>query len=354
MFDFTRTEFFKLAIHQLGNKSRGEGYEASASEHPLHEDLLQEVLFKYFFSAFKGDEQWRFSHPADLRMNDMYTYCQNMFAQPEAFLEISGHMLHHLYEASNHPKIKPGELFVALFHDVLIDDELVDAIGIFKAENKHTFLQVGQEYKRLLVQPREGIDTRKLDKGVLIFNTLADEGYLVKTIDALAGQSDDAQYWNTDFLGLAPIENAVYTTRAYLHLYKDFVEETVAADTEKGKLAALGAVNRAVEYFEQNEDFRLGNFAETVFEQPEMQAKFIDYTERKATERKKPLEEVFEISNIAVKQEKKRLKHLITLDDAIQIKLNPALSDHNNAAIERGYDPDRKQYYYKIYYRQEN
>jgi len=354
MFDFTHLLFDKLVIHRVGNKANDEGYFASKAEHNLMDDQLQVVLFDYFFSSFKGEDQYKFSHSADLRMNDMYTYCQNIFNNADSFLQMSEHILTHLYNKSDHPKIKSGELYVCLFRDVLIDDELVDAIGIFKSEQKSTFIQVNEASQSLRIGYFEGIDTKKLDKGVLIFNTLEEEGYMVKTIDALNRSDDEAKFWKSDFLGIKPIENSVYTTKAYLNLARDFVEETLVAQPEVGKKEGLEVMTKAVEYFEQNEDFRLDNFAETVFDEPEVQTKFKEYKQKQQDENELALEDTFEISEPAVKKEKKRIRHLITLDDSVQIKLNPNHQERNNQVIERGFDSQRGQYYYKIFYEYES
>ena len=348
MFDFSHLLFDKLIIHQTGNKNRGEASVVSESEHDLLDDQLQVILFDYFFSSFKGDEQFRFQHPADLRMNDMYTYCQNIFNNPETFVEVSKHILNHLFVKSDHPKIKSGELYICLFRDCLLEDELVDAIGIFKSETKSTFIHFDKDSKNLKINYNHGIDTKKLDKGVLIFNTMEDEGYLVKTIDALSGSNDDAKFWQQDFLNIHPIEDSVYTTKAYLNLCQDFVEENLVAKPDVGKKGGLETVSKAVEYLEQNQDFEMDTFTEAVFEAPEIQEKFREYKEARSEE--KGLEESFEISDAAVKKEKKRIKHLITLDDSIQIKLNPNHQERNNDVLERGYDEMHKRYYYKVYY----
>lgn len=354
MFNFTHLLFDKLVIHRVGNKANEEGYFASKAEHDLIDDQLQVVLFDYFFSSFKAEDQYKFDHSADLRMNDVYTYCQNIFHNPDTFLEMSEHLLKHLYEKSDHPKIKQGELYVCLFRDCLIDDELVDAVGIFKSEQRSTFIQVNEGSQSLEIKYYEGIDTKKLDKGVLVFNTLEEEGFMVKTIDALNGTNDEAKFWKNDFLGIKPIEDSVYTTKAFLNLAKDFVEETMVAQPEVGKKEGLDVVNKAVEYFEQNEDFRLDNFAETVFEEPEVQAKFKEYKQQKQEETDLQLEDTFEISDKAVKKEKKKIKHSITLDDSIQIKLNPNHQERNNQVVERGFDAQKGKYFYKIFYEYES
>lgn len=350
MFDFSHLVFNKLAVHRVGNKLNEEECFASKTLHDLSDDNLQVVLFDYFMNSFKNEDQYKFSHDADLRMNDMYTYAQNIFNEPDSFLQISEHILNHLYQQSDHPKIKSGELYVVHFKECLIDDELVDAIGIFKSEQKSTFLQLNEGTQSLKIAYYEGIDTKKLDKGVLIFNTLEEEGFLVKIIDALNSNNDEAKYWKDSFLGLSPIENSVYTTKSYLNLCKNFVEERLSPQPEKGKKEGLEVVNKAVEYFEKNEDFRLENFSETVFEEPEVQEQFRDYKQNYETEHKTALEETFEISEPTVRKEKKRIKQTILLDDSIQIKLNPNHAERNNQVIERGYDESRGQYYYKVFY----
>lgn len=354
MFNFTHLLFDKLVIHRVGNKANEEGFYASKAEHDLIDDQLQVVLFDYFFSSFKSEDQYKFDHSADLRMNDVYTYCQNIFHNADSFLEMSEHILKHLYEKSDHPKIKQGELYVCVFRDCLIDDELVDAVGIFKSEQRSTFIQVNEGSQSLEIKYYDGIDTKKLDKGVLIFNTLEEEGFMVKTIDALNGSNDEAKFWKDDFLGIKPIENSVYTTKAFLNLAKEFVEETMVAQPEVGKKEGLDVVNKAVEYFEQNEDFRLDNFAETVFDEPETQSKFKEFKQKKQEEADVKLEDTFEISDTAVKKEKKKIKHSITLDDSIQIKLNPNHQERNNHVMERGFDAQKGKYYYKIFYEYES
>lgn len=354
MYDFTQLVFNKLIVHKVGNKAKDEGCFTSATEHPLDDDILQEVLFNYFFSSFKSEEQYKFGHSADVRMNDMYTYCQNIFNNPDTFVEISEHILTHLYDKSDHPKIKSGELYICYFSDCLIDDELVDAIGIFKSEQKSTFIQLNPSAGRLELAHYEGIDTKKLDKGCLIFNTVEDEGFIVKIIDALNSNNDEAKFWKDDFLGLEPVVDSVYTTKSYINLCKNFVDEVMAVDTPMDKKQKLDVVNKSVEYFEQNEDFRLDNFAEVVMDEPEMQEKFKNYKREKEVENKVQYEENFEISQPAVVKEKKKIKQTINLDDSITIKLNPDHHARNNSVIERGFDQEKGQYFYKIYYEYES
>ena len=57
------------------------------------------------------------------------------------FITISKKITQHLFEQSNHPHIKNGEVYVTYLTNISIDNNVVDAIGIFKSEIKTDFLQ---------------------------------------------------------------------------------------------------------------------------------------------------------------------------------------------------------------------
>ena len=355
MFDFSHLLFQHLIAHKVGNKAREEACFHSEKEHPLEDDDLQVVLFDFFFSSFKSEEQYHFSHSADLRLNEMYSYCKKLFADQSDFVAVSRHMLEHLYERSDHPNIKSGELYIAYFKECLIDDELVDAIGIFKSERKSTFLRLNEQQNGLHIYYQDGIDTRKLDKGCLIFNTLEDDGYLVKIIDSLNQASEEAKFWKEDFLGLKPVEDSVYSTRAYLNMYKDFVEQGIEEEEEPvEKTQRFQEVSKAVQYFEEHEDFNFNDFAESVIAQPEKKEQYMEYKRNYEASNRVELADEFEIAEKAVKREKRKFKQEITLDGSIKIRLNPDHQERNAEMLERGFDASRGMYYYKLWYTEES
>src|SRR5260370_36029387 len=79
-------------------------------------------------------------------------------------------MARHLFEASVHPKIKPGELYAGYFSNVLDDDSSLDAVGLFKAETKLLFAELVPGDEDLDWQLKEGVALWKVDKGCLILN----------------------------------------------------------------------------------------------------------------------------------------------------------------------------------------
>ena len=64
-----------------------------------------------------------------------------------------------------------GEFYMVLFDNVVVDGEVCNALGIFKSENKDTFLKVYLKDQNFELGSQQGINIKKLDKGCIIFNT---------------------------------------------------------------------------------------------------------------------------------------------------------------------------------------
>src|SRR5690625_7082723 len=72
-----------------------------------------------------------------------------------------------------------------------MENERIDAIGIFKSEIKQDFLQFEENNNQLTAMLQQGVNLNKLDKGCLIFNTkveASEEGeetsYKVLSVDS--------------------------------------------------------------------------------------------------------------------------------------------------------------------------
>lgn len=126
-----------LSIHQSGNKLMDEKFKLSAQPFIIKDEILNKILLQYFLNPFeKINEIYRLSHSSnDLQLNEIYHFAEIIFSAPERFHENSEQITKHLYDVSNHPKIKSGELYIAYFTNVQIEGELLEAIGIFKSES---------------------------------------------------------------------------------------------------------------------------------------------------------------------------------------------------------------------------
>ena len=164
----THVEAFlnKISIHKIGNKSQLEPCNYSDSEVIINDEVLKQLLMQFFLNPFeKSNELYQFYHSSDnLRLNEMFHFSEAIFDETEDFHELSISIAKHLYDVSDHPKIKSGEVYIANFKQLQIEGELYDAIGIFKSETKETYLKVYPEKSNFQVSyEEEAINIKKLE-----------------------------------------------------------------------------------------------------------------------------------------------------------------------------------------------
>ncbi|MCI4667416.1 MAG: nucleoid-associated protein [Bacteroidia bacterium] len=346
MIDLSSARLTTLAVHKVGNKAKNEGV-VSAKELFELDESMTDLLQDYFLKPFKSEEFFKFSHESDINLNELYTYCKRMFTDSrEEFLSHSINVLQHLYSVSVHPHIKSGELYVAHFRECEVDGVDLEAIGIFKSENKDVFLKVDGEDDEINMTAEQGINIKKLDKGCLVFRTYEEDGYSILMVDK---SSEDAAYWRDDFLHVTRIQDNSFQTEHFMGMTKDFCEDIFAMEQDKKEQVVF--LNKSLNYFNKNKEFDLEDFKEEVLVQDDYKEKFDSY--RKAFEDESglpPAEEGFAISKYAVRSMKKNFKSLIKLDTDIEIRLNPKNIEEASEYVERAYDEQRGMYYYKLYF----
>ncbi|RMG80803.1 MAG: nucleoid-associated protein [Bacteroidetes bacterium] len=345
MLNYSTIQIQETVIHRVGNKHRAEKNFISEALFPINPEIEQALLHYFLKPIKKSQELYRFQHASDLKYNEVYGYCQTIFEDRSRFLEQSGHILSHLYNQSNHPNIKSGEVYIVYFTDLLIDDELVDAIGIFKSERKSTFIKVIPQGNALAIDTLEGIHIDKLDKGCLVVNSNAADGFRVLTVD---NNNYDALYWTHHFLNVDFVEDENFHTKLYLEMCQEFSQEVVA---EKGdRREQVQFLANSMDYFSKNEVFNFDEFKDQVLtEKPELKEELKSFQEDFGLENA----DRFPISQPVLKSAKRKIKNTIKLDTNIQIKLD--LNDPENSAryIEKGFDEEKGMYFYKVYFNEE-
>jgi hypothetical protein len=347
MIDTSNCSLTQLAVHRIGSPASDEALQLSKSTLDITDGRLQEHLFRYFLSPFQDPEFYNFTYTnGEFEMNPLFGFASALFDDSGSFHDISVKIAHHLYEVSNHPNIKPGDLFVARFTDMQVEDELVGAIGLFKAENKHSFIKVDQASDDFTLSYDEGIQVDKLDKGCLIFNTAREEGYKVCMVDK-SNKLTEARYWKDIFLTLKPCNDNYHSTREFLNMTRDFVKKQVPEEHEVGKADQIDMLNRSAEYFKTHESFDKQEFEQEVFDNEEVAESFRKFDDQYRTNNEVALSDQFEISSQAVKKQSKGFKSVLKLDKNFHIYIHG-----DRSKIEQGTDPDGRKYY-KIYYDQE-
>lgn len=333
-----------IAVHKIGNKANEEGVRLSNAIIEPSEDT-KELLTHYFVSPFKSDEYFNFYHDINLEMNEVFSCVSKIFDSPDSLLEQSVHLAGHLYEQSTHPNIKCGEFYTVYFNEFNFNGETMEAIGLFKSENKDTFLKVYPSGESFCIESDKGVNINKLDKGCLIFNAEKENGYIVAVVDN-TNKGLEAQYWIDNFLHVRQRKDEYYKTQNLLSMCKDFVTNELPQHFEVSKADQIDLLNKSVSFFKTNENFEMEEFTGEVIVQPEIIEKFNDYKSVYEEERDVELADSFNISGSAVKKQSRVYKSVIKLDKNFHIYVHG-----NRQLIEQGSDDKGK--YYKVYYKEE-
>ncbi|MEP6673533.1 MAG: nucleoid-associated protein [Ferruginibacter sp.] len=350
MITYSEAALKEISIHYAGSKLLDEKYRLSDSALKIKDETLGKILMQYFLLPFeKLNERYHFMHPSDdLQLNEVFHFAEKIFNDPADFHEQSTQIVKHLYDVSNHPKIKSGELYVAYFTDLQLDGELLDAIGIFKSETKETYLKVFPEGHHFEMQyEEEAINIKKLDKGCLIFNTANGSGYKVAVLDQ-TNRNGEAVYWIDDFLKLAIINNDFNQTNTTLSIYKNFVTEKMDELFDVSKADKIDMLNRSMNYFKQNDSFEIEEFASEVIGDPKGIESFKLYKSNYENEYEMEIGDSFSISDAAVKKQARFFRSVLKLDKNFHIYIHG-----NNEMIEKGFDSKKNMNFYKVYFKEE-
>ena len=350
MINLFNTHVENLSIHRVGNKNKEEQIFLSENPYSLNDEIMP-ILKEYFFKAFREKEEnyYQFAHDVDLEYNEMFNLATEIFNKPSEIHNVSKKITQHLFEQSNHPHIKSGEVYIAYLTNVSIDNNVVDAIGVFKSEIKTDFLQFQENGSNLEMILQDGINLNKLDKGCLIFNYKKEEGYKILTVDS---NRYDARYWLEHFLSVDVFQDETFMTKKYLQFCKDFAKEVVLPAEDKKEEVLF--MNRAVNHFAKNDEFEETAFLNDVINNPDLIPEFKNYKVDKGA--KYSIEDIssFPIANAAVTDVRRKLKNTIELDTNIQIRLDFINPESAEKFVEKGWDEEKQMYYYLVYFNKEN
>ena len=351
MITFFEAALDKISVHHVGNRSQSEMYALSEQPLILKDELISSLLRQYFLSPFeKTNEVYHLIHSSgDLALNEIHHFATQIFEDENSFHETSEQIAKYLYEVADHPKIKPGELYIAYFKQLQIEGELLDAVGIFKSENKETYLKVYPDKGGFNLDYEENaININKLDKGCLIFNTAKEIGYKVVVIDNNSRGPEAAVYWKDSFLQLKIRNDSYNQTSNALGVYKNFVTNKIDEDFEMTKTDKIDLLNRSMKYFKEKETFDMDEFAGEVIGNEKAIESFKNFKNQYETEFDTPIADTFEIAANAVKKQARVYKSVLKLDKNFHIYIHG-----DKDLIEKGFDDGKAMNYYKVYFKEE-
>jgi hypothetical protein len=347
MIEYPKTTLEKVAVHSVGNKTNNESLYLSKSPLNLSDPKVKELLLKYFLQQFGDQEMYSFSFSnGDFTMNPVFKYVAESFDTSSSFHKNSINLAKHLFELSTHPKIKSGDLFVAHFDDIILEDEVTEAIGLFKSETRQEFLKVDSSQDDFVIRYDDGINIDSLDKACLIFNTFKDQGFRVCIIDKF-NRGLEAQYWRDNFLQVKRCSDEYHHTKEMMTITKNFVVKQMPKEQDVSKPEQIELLNRSLDYFKNNDSFKKKDFEKKILKDTEIIKAFRDYDKSYREAHNVEPADQFDISPQAVKKQTKAFKSVIKLDKNFLIYVQG-----DSELIKQGVEKDGRKFY-KIYFDKE-
>jgi hypothetical protein len=340
-----------LCINYVGNQTHQEALVTSDSE-VFITDEMKALLKDYFLKNFKPEIFFEFFHSSNIENNEVFTYVSEIFEQPELLENQSKKLAKLLYEHSTNPRTKGGEFYVCFFKDCIVKGERYDAVGLFKSENKDTFLKVSTKNDVTLsgvevfeLETLQGINLNKVDKGCLIYNTNKEQGYLMSIIDGTSRA--ETSYWMDDFLQVRQRQDEYFETQETFTLYKEYITKQLPQEFEITKADQADFLNKSLSFFKEKEEFKMEEFTGEVLKDQEVIQSFNAFKTQYEDERDYALSDEFAINDAAVKKNARIFKSVIKLDKNFHIYIHG-----DRKLIQQGQDENGK--YYMLYFEEEN
>ncbi len=344
MFEMTLSRLENLAVHLVGNKSKEEDLRLSAAESGLDRPTIN-IIWHYLQSAFKDPDFYYFQHPSGLEFNSVYQVCKNLFQEPDQFLNASQKFAQLLYEVSDHPQVRSGELLVIYFSNLRFGQLEAPAIALFKSEKKQPFLFTEEEEQNIELYSYQGINPSKVDKAALVFASDESEGYQVMAVDNI-NKGEEAKFWFEQFLRVQIRSTDFAKTSEMIKVTKSFLDQDLGGEEPLDKKQGMELLGRSKDYFSVEEEFEPETYSKQVFEDDAVADRFREFV-RSRDLQNLDLDEGFAISEEALKKKSRVFKSVIKLDKNFHIYVHG-----DRSKIEKGEEEDGRKFY-KVYYDEE-
>lgn len=336
-----------LVIHRIGMKAASDQDSFKVNFYSKHEiqfidEQSQEILKTYFSLAMKDPDMYRFK---DINSSVAYEVSR-VFDDKSNFYDASVRLAELLYNVLDETDETRSEFYVVRFSNCIVDDQTVDAVGVFKSEHKETFIKLMQNENEINFQPECGISLKKLDKGCIIFNVDREYGYLLKAHDASKG---DNLYWIDTYLDAKVVENEYFNTESFMKLCKDFNDDYLVRDENVSNEDRVKFLQNSLSYFQANQTFNADQFKTDIIGNDKIIEKFEEFSQRFGNQHEIEMPSSFDIDEVAVKKSKKYLRSVIKLDKNFHIYVHS-----RPEYLERGYDEGKGKSFYKVFFEVES
>lgn len=192
MIQIEETIIRKLILHRVSSEESKSVISNNLFDYSCEDEEV--LLKKIFLKPFTSHSQtFEFVHDIDLSFNILFNLASNIFEGNE-FIEQSSNIAQHLISTSKHHNINDGDLFVAKLDEIKLNNNYYEGIGIYKFEDKDSFIETSIANNKMNLSFRKGIGHKKPDKACLIIFT--EEPFTILIIDS----NNETDYWRNEFI----------------------------------------------------------------------------------------------------------------------------------------------------------
>ena len=337
-----------LSIHGIGNRTLEKPLVISQDPVDINDSDMKNTLTEWMLSHFKLQIFHNFTYGSDdLEKHPVYSAVATIFNNPTVLHHFSAEIARHLFDKTGHPNIKDGYLYVAYFQDVVVEDEMMDAIGIFKTEGDDEFISTNKTETGYVLSSDQGTYTGRLDKGCLVLNTDKENGYRVLVIDKVL-PNGEAKFWKEKFLRVTEAQDDYYHTRQVMDMTKSFVESQLPLELTVDRPDQIDLMNKSIEYFKSVPHYSEREFADEVFGDMDVTDAFSSFRSEYERANETEISTDLELNSNAVKKNARIFKSVIKLDRNFHIYIHG-----DRSQVEKGVDEHGRKYYC-LYYDEEH
>ncbi|NND31813.1 MAG: hypothetical protein HKN76_04425 [Saprospiraceae bacterium] len=343
--NLTDVKIEAIAVHQVGDKSLKEPLVMS---HVLLEPPVEQVvhLKSFFLDHFRGQEFYNFAL-VDGSPSRISYITESIFNDPESLLSNSCEVARLLYGLTESDLLENGLLYMCHISNVINQDEIIDAIGMYFCPLDDSFITVNDLESQPLLTFSSGTYLGKQDMACLIYNTERELGYKVDVIDK-SKKARDGQLWKEHFLRLKPAEDDFFLTSQVMGLTKSFVEHQLPSEFEIEKKDQMEYLDRSINYFKNQDHYSQQEFADEIFADSHIAQSFGQYKHQYEEDHDVQIQPEFDLNEYAVKKQARIFKSVLKLDRNFHIYIHGDRSMIVKDTDEQG----RK--FYKLYYEKES
>lgn len=335
-----------IIVHEIGDKSLQQALVLSQNLIKPDSDEL-ELLKGFFLNHFKGIEFYNFRMASpSVPTSRIYEPVAEIFNDPASLLLSSNQIARILYPFTETEMLGHGYLFIAYIQDVMIGDELTDAVGLYFCPNSDLFITAENVGTNPMLRFFNGIFTGKHEMACIVYHTDDSQGFKIDIVDR-SKKNKDGQLWRDLFLQVQPAEDEFFQTSHVMGLTKSFVEHQLPMEFEVEKKDQLNYLDRSIDYFKTQDHYSEQDFANQVFDNLDMAQAFGNYRHSYEDNHQVQLPTDFDLDEHAVKKQAKHFKSVLKLDRNFHVYIHG-----DQSMIERGTDEDGRKYY-KLFYNKE-